>query len=251
MDLYTLLLMALIVLFSYTIGTIAGFGPTILALPLMLFLHELSFVRPLLTLLGMLLAWVVCASMYTHIHKRIFFVILGVMGAGLPIGIFLYSYLNKDVLLVIVGIFTLFVSVKGLIDTSFSTKEMYLPHWVLYMALFFAGIVHGAFSTGGPLLIIYSSQMIKDKTKFRATQVAIWSILNLVLVLQLFVFVPHGAFKPGWDEYKIYVLMLPVLLIAIVLGKYLEKRVSQLLFRRLIYALLFVSACSILIMSVF
>ena len=251
MDVYIFVFMILIVLFSYTIGTIAGFGNNILALPFMLFFYELYFVRPLLTLLGFLFALIVFVSTYKHINKKVFFTILYVMGAGLPIGIWIYSYLNRDILLIIVGIFTLFVSTRGIINTFFRFQEMKLPNWIVYIALFSSGILHGAFTTGGPLLIVYSSQKIQDKTSFRATQIAIWSIMNLALVLQLFIFVPKHAFRPGLNEYKIYGLFLPVLLIAIILGKSLEKRVSQLLFRRLIYVLLFISACSILIMSIF
>ena len=47
-----------------------------------------------------------------------------------------------------------------------------------YSCLVLGGIVHGAFTIGGPLITVYTLSAVKDKRKFRNTMSALWCILN-------------------------------------------------------------------------
>ncbi|MGL5232080.1 MAG: TSUP family transporter [Fusobacteriaceae bacterium] len=47
-----------------------------------------------------------------------------------------------------------------------------------YGCLILGGIVHGAFTIGGPLMTVYTLEAIKDKKSFRNTMTWLWIILN-------------------------------------------------------------------------
>lgn len=39
-------------------------------------------------------------------------------------------------------------------------------------------IIHGMFVSGGALLVIYATQVLKEKEEFRATVAPVWVVLN-------------------------------------------------------------------------
>ena len=53
-----------------------------------------------------------------------------------------------------------------------------------YALLVLAGIIHGLFVSGGPLLTGYMTKRIKDKTVFRATISTVWVFLNTLVFLE-------------------------------------------------------------------
>ncbi len=243
----SIFLMGLTILFAHGVGTVAGFGPTVLAMPFMLLLRDIYFVRPLLTIFGLCVTSTVLIRSYKHVNVKVALLILLVAGGGLPIGMLVYSFLPQNILLLSVGIFTLFISIRGIIEEFFPIKKIILPNWALYIILILAGIIHGAFTTGGPLLVIYTSQRLRDKSEFRATQVTVWVVFNTILSLQLFLFNPAASPGQDWASYRQYLMLLPFLVAAIVLGSIVEKKVSLRTFRKLIYLMLCISSCSILL----
>ena len=246
----SVLFMGVTILFSHSMGVIAGFGPTILAFPLMLLVRDLYFVRPMLTVFGIFVTGTVLVSSWKHLNIKKFLVIIGIAGLGLPVGMLAYSYLPQKTLLIGVGVFTLLISVRGVLEEFFSLKKLQLPNVVLYIILFFAGVVHGAFTTGGPLLAIFTTQKIPDKQEFRATQGAIWVVFNILLSIQLFLFAPESIVALKWKDYREYLTLLPFLIVALYIGYHFQKKISIHVFRKIIFVMLLISASNILISNV-
>ena len=48
-----------------------------------------------------------------------------------------------------------------------------------YGCLLLGGVVHGAFTIGGPLITVYTLEAVKDKKSFRNTMTWLWLILNI------------------------------------------------------------------------
>ena len=107
---------------------------------------------------------------------------------------------------------------------------------VLIAVLVFSGVVHGMFVIGGPFLVIYASQTMKDKGEFRATLSFVWIILNSVILFTNFekILIP---------EYSIQSLIsvLP-LIIGMYIGNKLHNKMSQKFFMMLTFVLLILSA---------
>ena len=112
----------------------------------------------------------------------------------------------------------------------------------LYLLLGLAGIVHGIFVSGGPLLIGYLTRRIQDKVSFRATISTVWVVLNTIIMLDD---IRSGLWNP--DLVKIQVVSIPFLLAGMAVGSRLYAKMSQRLFMLITYVLLFVSGISLLI----
>ena len=105
-----------------------------------------------------------------------------------------------------------------------------------------AGVVHGIFVSGGPLLIGYLSGKIKDKTGFRATISTVWIVLNSIILIDD---IRSGLWNPAL--LKTQLIAIPFLLAGMAIGSILYKKMSQKVFMVLTYVLLFLSGCLLLV----
>ena len=83
--------------------------------------------------------------------------------------------------------FMLVIGTQGLIRQLIGKPPSKMsPRKKLFTSLFLplSGVIQGAFGTGGPLVVIYASRAIRDKTVFRVTLCAIWAVTNTALVGQ-------------------------------------------------------------------
>lgn len=111
-----------------------------------------------------------------------------------------------------------------------------------YALLGTAGIVHGIFVSGGPLLIGYLTGKIDDKTRFRATISTVWIILNSLILA--------GDIRAGlWTKSNLGALgiALPFFLGGMFVGGKLYRVMSRNKFLILTYVLLFISGISLLV----
>jgi uncharacterized membrane protein YfcA len=109
-----------------------------------------------------------------------------------------------------------------------------VPHsLMLSRALTFgAGITHGLFASGGPLLVYALGDIQLDKSRMRATLLVVWFTLNSCLSL---LFLVDGTLLPSLPRLVFY---LPLLVVGVLLGEYLHHRLNEQRFRQLVYSLL-------------
>ena len=107
---------------------------------------------------------------------------------------------------------------------------------IYWLLLFIGGIVHGAFATGGPLVVLYASKALPDKGNFRSTLTLLWTTLNSVLIVQ---FIMQGKFTA--DSGLQLGIMAPFLVAGIVAGEIVHHRVDSDLFAKIVFAMLFVT----------
>lgn len=123
-----------------------------------------------------------------------------------------------------------------------SRKQRKLDEIISYGILALAGIVHGMFVCGGPLLIGYLTKRIKEKKSFRATISTVWIVLNSMILV--------NDIRSGlWnlELVKTQIISIPFLLVGMWIGSRICERISQRFFLILTYVLLFVSGCSLFI----
>ena len=102
-----------------------------------------------------------------------------------------------------------------------------------YGCLILGGIVHGAFTIGGPLITVYTLEAVKDKKKFRNTMTSLWCILN---VWNAFTQYQMGAFTPRLGSALL--VAMPLAAIGYFAGiKFLDK-INREQFLRIVYMLL-------------
>lgn len=257
----------LVILLSNIIQGITGFAGTILAMPPSLMLVGYDTAKPVLNVLGLLSGIYVFAGHRKHVCWGELKKIVAVMAAGIVGGIFLKGFFagRERVLYALLGLFVVCLSLQGLhklwrdwlgtqedaaagaeaaaeAKAAAEGKAAGPDKAGLYLLLGLAGIVHGIFVSGGPLLIGYLTKRIQDKVSFRATISTVWVVLNTIILLDD---IRSGLWNP--ELVKIQVASIPFLLAGMAVGSRLYAKMSQRLFMLITYVLLFVSGISLLI----
>lgn len=247
------LLTGLVVFVTHGLEALTGFGCTVLALPFVTLLLGISEAKFLLTILAWALAIYIAASKFRKIVWRQYGIIVLYVGLGLPIGMYAFATLPRALLVRLLGAFITVSAAAQLwklaLAPLFARRRAALrpgaagsaagggriprPYYVL---LFLGGIVHGAFASGGPLVVLYAAKALPDKGNFRATLTLLWATLNTVLIIG---FASSGMFTP--ERWLLLAEMTPFLVAGIVAGEVAHNRVEGTIFGRIVFALLFVT----------
>ena len=182
-----LFLFLIVIILANVMQTITGFAGTVLAMPFSIILMGSEFSRTTLNILGILASLGVVILNRRHINWKEVLKICVIMLVGMVGGYLILGYVNisKQILLLIlsgfvllftlIGIYTTFIKKEGLeqkpvqdivpgenYTQSVEEVSLYKDPWykeaLLYALLVVAGVVHGMYVCGGPLLIIYATK---------------------------------------------------------------------------------------------
>ena len=249
MDIFEGILYGIVVVFTQLIEAITGFGSTVIAMPFLIAITGSVIVARIPTTLHTWLygGWIVATDFKKILWRQYFTIMLCVM-IGLPIGIFGSNHMSDFWLKLVLAAFMIVVSINGIIkhfrrkNSVEDTQSLQPRGWKMAMfcvLLFLGGIIHGAFSSGGPLLIIYTTLVIKEKGNFRATMCAVWFTLNSIILTQ-------WLFKGFFSHEGIIglcLLTLPFLLVGAFAGSLIHKRISAKTFTKFVFIILLLSGC--------
>ena len=242
-ELFPILLFGCVVLATHFLDGITGFGCTVLAMPFSIMLLGVETARPVLTFYALLLALYLAARYRKSISREHFIKMIIAMLLGLPIGILAYNYLPKNILLTGLSIFIILVSARGILNAfGFLNKSKPIKDYIALPLVFIGGIIHGALSSGGPLVIIYATEKIKDKSEFRSTLCLIWLTLNTLLIAQM-------LFNGQIDSRAVITAeaALPFLVAGALLGDYAHKHIRDTVFTKLTFIVLLLAGIFMMI----
>ena len=231
-------LFVLAVMFGVFVQSLAGFGGTLLSMPICIMLMGLDISKPVITFVAWITGVVVLVTEYKHINWRELFKMTGVMLLGVLGGLWATGRVQLNFLLIAYAVVVIAVGVKKL----FFPSNQEAPKAVQNTALAIAGIMQGLFVSGGSFLAVYSVAQLKEKQEFRATVNAVWAILNIIMVITYFVegaVTRQVAIMSG-------IVILPTIF-AIWLGGVLTRHVKQATFLKFIYIILIISGIVLLI----
>ena len=233
-----LALFLLIIFSTNLIQGITGFAGTVLAMPFAIMIYGIDVAKPSLTILALLAGLLIAVRGYRHIVWKEFFKILVVMFIGVFIGEYIYSFLKTELLLQIFSVFVIAVALMGLLGK----KNRELPDLALDLILLLAGVIHGMFVSGGPLLIVYAVKKLPEKNQFRTTVSMIWVALDIYLIIK-------QAMAGSMTNFTLSVTLwsVPALLIGVFIGNRMAAKMSQEAFLKLSYILLIISGVSLLV----
>lgn len=242
----------LVILAANIIQGITGFAGTVLAMPISLILVGYGVAKPVLNVLGILAGAYVFGTSRKHVCIKELKKIVMVMTTGILVGIFIKSLFqgHDEILYYSLGVFIIFLSIQGFLQiTKRNTEEINMKiklqrssKWSSIILLSAAGIVHGMFVAGGPLLIGYLSKRLNDKTSFRATISTVWIILNTIILIDDIRF---GFWTK--ELIKTQLIAIPFFIVGMVIGTKLYEKMSQQTFMKLTYILMFISGVTLLI----
>ncbi len=241
MDSYWILLGGFILL-AYTLEAITGFGSIVIALSLGVLFLPFDEVLPVLVCLNIFMTSYLSFHNRRYIHQTLLLkVILPGMLLGTLFGYWVKPYINDIFLKQVFGIFITWFSARELWHISNASTGKTRSDWQTKVITLVAGISHGLFASGGPLLVYAVAGTKVNKAQFRATLVFVWFILNGLLSMA---FLIDGRLYPVIPKIAMY---LPLLLVAVLQGNYMHHKVDQLYFKKIIYYLLLLTGTLLII----
>lgn len=234
-------LVALVVFLTHFQNSITGFGSAALALPFMVVLIGLGISVPALLILGWLIAALIVAQSWRQIDWKEYAKIIVLGAIGMPIGAHAASHLPEQYLKGALAIFMVLVGIHGLAKQYAKSKASSGISGGRRMALSgfvpAGGIMQGAFGTGGPLIVVYATQALADKSRFRATLCLVWVTLNPIVLGMRWA----AGNKVGMDVLQVVGICLIPMVLGLVLGNIAHHRVNEKTFRKVVYAVLILS----------
>lgn len=226
----------LVIMTGFLIEATLGFGGTVAALPLCSMIVGIHTAIPAITMIVCAASLVIVVQDRAYMAYKAYFIMMLLMVAGMPFGMLAYAYLPEKPLKILLGIFTLCVAVKGLFGAKDQAPDRDHMPLKYYICLFVGGIVHGAFSSGGVLTVMYANRAIREKRAYRVTLSAIWFSLNLLITIKN---VAAGGITR--DTVVLSCTALPFVAAAIAAGNILLRRLNASAFVKLVYVMLFIS----------
>ncbi len=263
----------IIIFLANIIQGITGFAGTILAMPFSIHLVGYPVAKPVLNVLGIIAGVYVVAGGIKNVNKKQLARVAVMMAIGILGGILIKDACSghEKLLYIALGIFVVAIGAKGILTALLEAKKSSETKTNLGavsqkevkenpvfddanqalsedkltpasgLLLLVAGIVHGIFVCGGPLIISYMTSHTKDKEEFRRTISAVWIILNTMILISD---IMAGYYTP--DTIRIQLISVPFLFGGMFVGGILFKKMSQRFFTILTYILLCIAGASLL-----
>lgn len=227
----------IISMLTMTIEAFAGFGGNAISMPFLALFLNTSDVVVLISFNSLLVNLAVCIFDFRKIVWKVYRRMVLSIAPLLPLGLLAFSALRQyeGILKLTLGIVITAVALWYIYSTIIRKQDVPKPGKVaVASSLVIGAIVQGMFSTGGPILALYTTGQVEDKGNFRATLSAMWFTLNIeVLLIRLFFM----------DMYHAEVMLtavkgIPFIAVGLLAGMFLHKRVNNATFKKIVYLIL-------------
>lgn len=243
MDHLTLAALVAVVAFAFTVEAALGFGATVVAVAIGSMLLPVDAILPVFVPLNVILSAIIVARDRRSIAWRALLVDTApYIGLGLPLGIILLAKADERTLKLLFGGFVIVLSAVELVgpylrapsvDATPSARTL----WIGRALLVLGGVIHGAFATGGPMVVyVLGRELGSDKARFRGTLSVLWLVINIILVAS---YVLRGALDmqtvrtSGWLAIS--------LVVGLAVGEIAFRRIPAERFRTFVFVLLLVA----------
>ena len=234
----SLVFLALCVLGAFAIQAMTGFGSIVLALTFGALVFDIKTLVPLLVVLNILMTIPMAWINRRHIETQLLLKrILPFMLFGLLAGILLSPLINEIWAKLIFATLIIWISLRSLFTSSGASQSTTSRN----ITISAAGIVHGIFASGGPLLVYALARSEINKQAFRATLLTLWATLNVALA---FWFLWQGKLV---DQSMNILILTPCVFAGAWLGNILHHKVNEKLFLKVVFSLLLVVGLLLLV----
>jgi len=238
------LCLAIFVWLGFTTEAATGFGSLIISLTLGALILPLPLIVPLLVPLNVVLTARILLRHHHHADRKLLLRrILPLMGIGMAGGLAIAAFAATDLLQSVFGLFVVAVSLRELHGLRGPAPAPHRPMApaVATAAMLAAGVIHGIFASGGPLLVYAMGRLGLAKARFRSTLAVVWLTLNATLTV---FFIATGRLDAS--RLPFFAALLPVVALAIVCGEWAHDRLDERRFRRVVFGLLLVAGIVLL-----
>lgn len=206
-----------------------GFGEALIAVPLLAFWIPLREAAPLALLFSITVASVVIVHDWKKIHFTSATGLVLASLPGLPLGLLLITRGHPALVKPILGALIIAFSLWSL--TARRAPILRTDGWpLLAVCGFCAGILGGAYAMNGPPLILYGALRRWPARQFRATLQAYFLPAGLLVAAGYWI---AGLWVP--EVFRLYLISLPALIPAMILGTLINRRLHGDVFLKFVY----------------
>jgi len=239
------LLAGLIIFSGHLVKGVSGFGSALFAVPLLMFFLDVKFITPVFLLFDLTSGVILVASNYRFIHRRLFLLLLCGLLVGTAIGTWVLLSFGHDLLKRILGLLVTAWALLMLFRKERPTSKTGHSRTMSYLAPlsgFLGGALGAMFSVNGPPIIIYLSHVLEEKQVFRAT---LYGIFFADACYKLVLFTANGLLTG--EVLRFALLIAPFLVAGIFAGSRLQAHINEVLFRKIVAAILMVTGLILVI----
>jgi hypothetical protein len=208
----------------------AGFGMALVAMPLLTQIMSIRTASPLLSLFAMTTQTILVMRYRRTINVKVILPLLIGAWVGVPLGIYGLKLLDERLVTFALGL----VIAGYALYAMFAPRlpEIRNPRWAYGFGLI-AGMFSGAYNASGPPVVIYGSCCKWEPLEFRSNLMGFFWCNTLYVVILRYL---GGDYTS--EIARTYLAVVPVVLLGMVTGLLLDKRVSPALFRKIVLVLL-------------
>lgn len=228
MDLVTIYILGVILVATLVRSTL-GFGESLIAVPLLIFVLPAEVAVPVSVLLSIIIALVVVIQDHKKIHfySAKWLIIYAI--PGIPVGIAILLYGSGSLIKLLLGLLIIAYSVYAL---PIKNKKAFKKDSKLWLIIcgFLSGVLGGAYGLNGPPLVVYGNRRQWSAKQFRVTLQAYFLPIGLISVIGYYA---KGLITADVGHY--FFISLITAIPAIFLGRYLNHRLEGASFFKYVY----------------
>jgi uncharacterized protein len=228
----------LVIILSYTVFGLSGFGSTVISVPILAHWLPISFLVPLMVLLDMSSAAMIGGRDRKHVAFAELKWVIPFMFLGFVVGATALVKVPDQYLRPALGVFTMAIGLNSILNPRLHRR---ISAWWCVPAGIVGGAVATVFGAGGPIYATYLSGRLQDKTQIRATMGALISIsaFTRAIVYAVAGLLLHMAVFAGG------LALAPFVLIGLKLGNRIHTGLTQEQLRRLVGGIVLVTGFSL------
>lgn len=227
---------AAVVLLSFTVGAFSGFGSVIIALAVASHFFPIEVMVPRLVALNVVLNGYLSIAHRGHVAWHVLLKeLLPWMMVGCAIGVAASSFITGPLLEGLFGVLVVLLAASELYRLYKNRPRPPAPRTQPFF-VFLGGLVQGIYASGGPLVVYTLAKTSLDRFAMRSTLAVMWLVMNMALFV---VFLINGRLNLGVLAEVLW--LVPIVVIATVIGELLSARVNERVFRFVLFSLLLVS----------
>lgn len=230
---------ALAIFIGALVQSTIGFGSALIAMPLLSAALGLQQATAVFGLLSLLMSVFVLIIDRRQILLRDTWRLTLAAILGVPVGLLVLRLAPEALVMHGLGVILIGYGLFGLFSARLTLRA---AEWLVWPFGFVSGILGGAYNTNGPPLVVYGTLQGWDPRRFRATLQSVFFTSGIAIAL-------GHAFAGLWTQpvLQIAALGAPALLIAAALGRWLNQRIDQKVFRVVVLVVLIGLGISLLL----
>lgn len=226
------LLVAVIIFLAVLTQSVTGFGLALVSMGLLSQILGIQIAAPLVAMVAVPLEFILLLRHRAALNWQAVWRLSLASALGIPVGILALRHVDQKLILTVLGLILVGYAVYALRSPRLPRLEH--SGWA-YGFGFVAGLLSGAYNTGGPPAILYGNSRGWEPGEFKSNLQSFF-LLNDALVIVGHTLSNH--LTPNvWSN---FILAVPATALGIVIGLGVERFVNPAAFRRIVLLLLIV-----------